>query len=159
MADQIPLIAPALVLTTVFSIIGTLQLFAEPQILSTVAPAIDSEYTPNYAAYTNAFAFNEYGVASAQAVIIALAAFILSFAFLALTNRPPKDERDNRKRARRDGLEARRALQTRASARPVVTTQAAPGLQRAPRFGDAPAARGASAERACELGTNGEQTA
>lgn len=156
---QIPLIAPALVLTTVFSIIGTLQLFAEPQILSTVAPAIDSEYTPNYAAYTNAFAFNEYGVASAQAVIIALAAFILSFAFLALTNRPPKDERDNRKRARRDGLEARRALQTRASARPVVTTQAAPGLQRAPRFGDAPAARGASAERACELGTNGEQTA
>ena len=63
-------------LTTVFSIIGTLQLFAEPQILSTVAPAIDTEYTPNYAAYTNAFAFNEYGVASAQAVIIALAAFI-----------------------------------------------------------------------------------
>ncbi|OII09020.1 ABC transporter permease [Curtobacterium sp. MCBA15_008] len=126
---QIPLIAPALVLTTVFSIIGTLQLFAEPQILSTVAPAIDSEYTPNYAAYTNAFAFNEYGVASAQAVIIALAAFILSFAFLALANRPPKDERDNRKRARRDGLEAQRALQTRASARPVVTTQAAPGLQ------------------------------
>ncbi|MBK0297416.1 sugar ABC transporter permease, partial [Bacillus sp. S34] len=39
---QIPLIAPALVLTTVFSIIGTLQLFAEPQILSTVAPAIDT---------------------------------------------------------------------------------------------------------------------
>ncbi|OII29635.1 ABC transporter permease [Curtobacterium sp. MMLR14_010] len=121
---QIPLIAPALVLTTVFSIIGTLQLFAEPQILSTVAPAIDTEYTPNYAAYTNAFAFNEYGVASAQAVIIALAAFILSFTFLALTNRPPKDERDQRKRARKDGLEARRALQTRASAGQVVTNRA-----------------------------------
>jgi multiple sugar transport system permease protein len=126
---QIPLIAPALVLTTVFSIIGTLQLFAEPQILSTVAPAIDTEYTPNYAAYTNAFAFNEYGVASAQAVIIALAAFILSFTFLALTNRPPKDERDRRKRARRDGREARTALQTRAAAGSTVTTQADPGLQ------------------------------
>lgn len=110
---QIPLIAPALVLTTVFSIIGTLQLFAEPQILSTVAPAIDTEYTPNYAAYTNAFAFNEYGVASAQAVIIALAAFILSFTFLALTNRAPRDERDQRRRAKQDGLEARRALETR----------------------------------------------
>lgn len=137
---QIPLIAPALVLTTVFSIIGTLQLFAEPQILSTVAPAIDTEYTPNYAAYTNAFAFNEYGVASAQAVIIALAAFILSFAFLALTNRAPKNERDQRKRAKRDGLEARRALQTRGTSatgsRPATgvanrstTTGAAPRLQ------------------------------
>ncbi len=62
-------------------------------------------------------------------MIIALAAFILSFAFLALTNRPPRDERDRRKRARRDGLEARRALQTRATDRPVVTTQAAPRLQ------------------------------
>lgn len=90
---QLPLIRPALVLATVFSIIGTLQLFAEPLILQTSAPAIDSEYTPNLSAYTNAFTFNDYGVASAQAVIIALAAFILSFAFLALVNRKPKDER------------------------------------------------------------------
>ncbi len=109
---QIPLIAPALVLTTVFSIIGTLQLFAEPQILSTVAPAIDTEYTPNYAAYTNAFAFNEYGVASAQAVIIALAAFVLSFVFLALTNRPPKDERD--RRSGRSATAWRRGARSRA---------------------------------------------
>ena len=90
---QLPLIRPALVLATVFSIIGTLQLFAEPLILQTSAPAIDSEYTPNLSAYTNAFTFNDYGVASAQAVIIALAAFILSFAFLALVNRKPKEER------------------------------------------------------------------
>jgi len=110
---QVPLIAPALVLTTVFSIIGTLQLFAEPQILSTVSPAIDTEYTPNLAAYTNAFAFNEYGVASAQAVIIALAAFILSFAFLALTNRRPKEERDQRNRQRRAANEAQQQLRTR----------------------------------------------
>ncbi|GAB3579011.1 sugar ABC transporter permease [Leifsonia lichenia] len=87
---QLPLIKPALMLTTVFSIIGTLQLFAEPQVLQTVSPAIDSEYTPNLSAYTTAFAYNDYNVAAAQAVLIALVAFLLSFAFLRLTNRRAK---------------------------------------------------------------------
>ncbi|MFF2052068.1 carbohydrate ABC transporter permease [Leifsonia sp. NPDC058194] len=84
---QLPLIRPALTLTIVFSIIGTLQLFAEPQVLQSVAPAIDSEYTPNLSAYTTAFAYNDYNVAAAQSVLIALVAFLLSFAFLRLTNR------------------------------------------------------------------------
>ncbi|MGW8566399.1 carbohydrate ABC transporter permease [Isoptericola sp. NPDC055881] len=84
---QLPLIRPALVLTTVFSIIGTLQLFAEPQLLKTVSPAIDSQYTPNLSAYTTAFAYNDYNVAAAQSVLIALVAFALSFLFLRLTNR------------------------------------------------------------------------
>lgn len=84
---QLPLIRPALVLTTVFSIIGTLQLFAEPQVLQTISPAINSEYTPNLSAYTIAFAYNRYNVAAAEAVLIALVAFVLSFAFLRLTNR------------------------------------------------------------------------
>ncbi len=84
---QLPLIRPALVLTTIFSIIGTLQLFAEAQVLQNVAPAIDSQYTPNLSAYTTAFAYNDYNVAAAQAVMIALAAFVLSFAFLKFTNR------------------------------------------------------------------------
>lgn len=84
---QLPLIKPALVLTTVFSIIGTLQLFAEAEVLKTVAPAIDSQYTPNLSAYTTAFAYNDYNAAAAQAVLIAVAAFALSFAFLKFTNR------------------------------------------------------------------------
>jgi multiple sugar transport system permease protein len=86
-AIQLPLIRPALILSVVFSIIGTLQLFVEPQVLHTVSPAIVSEYTPNLSAYTNAFAYNDYGIASAEAVIIAVAAFVLSFGFLAWTNR------------------------------------------------------------------------
>ncbi len=84
---QLPLIRPALVLTTVFSIIGTLQLFAEPQLLKSVSPAIDSQYTPNLSAYTTAFAYNDYNLAAAQSVLIALVAFALSFLFLRLTNR------------------------------------------------------------------------
>jgi multiple sugar transport system permease protein len=87
---QLPLIRPALVLTTVFSIIGTLQLFAEAQVLKTSAPAVDSQYTPNLSAYSTAFEYNDYNVAAAQAVLIALAAFVLSFVFLRLTNRKSK---------------------------------------------------------------------
>ncbi|MGP9694298.1 carbohydrate ABC transporter permease [Brachybacterium sp. AOP25-B2-12] len=84
---QLPLIRPAVVLTVIFSIIGTLQLFAEPQVLATVSPGIDKEYTPNLSAYTYAFLYNDIGVASAMAVIIALAAFILSAIALSLSNR------------------------------------------------------------------------
>jgi multiple sugar transport system permease protein len=84
---QLPLIRPALILSVVFSIIGTLQLFVEPMVLRTVSPAIVTEYTPNLSAYNNAFNYNDYGIASAEAVIIAIAAFVLSFGFLAWTNR------------------------------------------------------------------------
>ncbi|MDN5727594.1 MAG: sugar ABC transporter permease, partial [Propionibacteriales bacterium] len=84
---QLPLITPALVLTTVFSIIGTLQLFAEAQVLQTVAPDIDSEYTPNLSAYTTAFAYSDHNVAAAQAVLIAVVTFALSFLFLKITGR------------------------------------------------------------------------
>ncbi|NAZ80501.1 ABC transporter permease subunit [Kineococcus sp. R8] len=84
---QLPLIRPALVLATVFSIIGTLQLFAEPQVLRTVSPAIDASYTPNFAAFTSAFTYNDLGVAAAQAVLIAVAAFVLSFVFLRVVSR------------------------------------------------------------------------
>lgn len=87
---QLPLIKPALILTAVFSIIGTLQLFAEAQVLTAVAPAIDSQYTPNLSAYTTAFAYNDYNVAAAQAVLIAIVAFALSFTFLTLSNRKSK---------------------------------------------------------------------
>ncbi|NIJ04862.1 carbohydrate ABC transporter permease [Frigoribacterium faeni] len=84
---QLPLIRPALLLTAVFSIIGTLQLFAEAQVLQRVAPAIDSQYTPNLSAYTTAFAYNDYNVAAAQSVLIAVVAFTLSIVFLTVTNR------------------------------------------------------------------------
>lgn len=92
---QLPLIRPAVNLATVFSIIGTLQLFAEPLVLTASSPAIDTEYTPNLSAYTNAFAYNEYGLASAQAVLIALVAFALSSAFMLVTRR--RSERKARK--------------------------------------------------------------
>src|SRR5256884_4304063 len=48
-----PLGAPAPVLTRLFSIIRTLQLFNEPQVLSAISKKINSSYTPNFYAHYN----------------------------------------------------------------------------------------------------------
>ncbi|MQS07389.1 ABC transporter permease subunit [Streptomyces sp. IF17] len=83
---KIPLIRPALVLTGVFSIIGTFQLFTEPQVFRSISTAVTSTYTPNLAAYSLASA-DHYGEAAALSVLLATVTFVLSFAFLHLTSR------------------------------------------------------------------------
>ena len=84
---KLPLIRPALVLTTVFSIIGTLQLFVEPMVLKPLTSAINVHYTPNLTAYNEAFANNNVYLAAAESVLLALVACVLSFGFLSLVNR------------------------------------------------------------------------
>ncbi|MFC9332054.1 carbohydrate ABC transporter permease [Kitasatospora sp. NPDC057015] len=84
---KIPLVVPALVLTGTFSIIGTLQLFTEPVILRSLTSTVSADYTPNMAAYQAAFGANDYGRASAIAVLLALATCLLSFSFLRLSAR------------------------------------------------------------------------
>ncbi|MEK2475371.1 MULTISPECIES: carbohydrate ABC transporter permease [Streptomyces] len=81
---KLPLLRPALVLTTVFSIIGTLQLFAEPMVLRPLTSSIDSGYTPNLHAYSEAFVGNNQHRAAAEAVLLALVACAASFGFLRL---------------------------------------------------------------------------
>ncbi|MFF4286223.1 carbohydrate ABC transporter permease [Streptomyces sp. NPDC001739] len=90
---KLPLIRPALVLTTVFSIIGTLQLFAEPMVLRPLASSIDSGFTPNLHAYSEAFVGNDPHVAAAEAVLLALVACVLSFGFLRLVGGRAKERR------------------------------------------------------------------
>src|SRR5690349_9820430 len=51
---KIPLVVPALVLCCIFSIVGALQLFAEPQVLSTISNNISTSFTPVYYTYTTA---------------------------------------------------------------------------------------------------------
>ena len=83
---KIPLVRPALVLTTVFSIIGTAQLYNEPALLQNVAPNVSSTYTPIFAAY-DAVANNDFNTAATESVILAVLAFVLSFGFLKLVQR------------------------------------------------------------------------
>ncbi len=83
---KIPLVMPAIVLTTVFSIIGTLQLLAEPQVFRSFSSAVTSTYTPNLTVYSTSSVPN-YNLAAAFSVVLALATFVLSFLFLKFTQR------------------------------------------------------------------------
>jgi len=84
---KIPLVAPALILTCIFSIVGALQLFAEPQVLSTISNNISNSYTPVFYAYTTAFSNNNYYYAAALSVVLAVITCIFSFSVLRATQR------------------------------------------------------------------------
>ncbi|NSC20771.1 sugar ABC transporter permease [Streptomyces albus subsp. chlorinus] len=90
---KLPLVRPALVLTCVFSIIGTMQLFAEPLVLKKLAPAVTSDYTPNLSAYFDAFANANVYLAAAKSVLLAVVAMVLSFGFLSLVGRGGRGQR------------------------------------------------------------------
>ena len=86
LAIKIPLVMPAIVLTTVFSIIGTLQLLAEPQVFRSFSSAVSSTYTPNLTVYSTSSIPN-FNLAAAFSVVLALSIFVLSFAFLKSAQR------------------------------------------------------------------------
>lgn len=84
---KLPLVRPSVILVTVFTIIGTLQLFVEPLVLRPLTTAISSTFTPNLAAYNQAFAQGNPNLAAAMAVIVAVLGFVFSFGFLRIVNR------------------------------------------------------------------------
>lgn len=84
---KVPLIAPALVLTGLFSIVGTLQLFNEPEVLTASTANITSSFTPNIYIYNLAFSEQDPYYAAAVAVVLGLLTLILSFGMLRLTRR------------------------------------------------------------------------
>lgn len=76
---KLPALRPALVVATVFSIIGSLQLFNEPNILSNLVPNIvSSYYTPNLYAYTLAFSGRQYNYAGAVAIVMGLVTVVFA---------------------------------------------------------------------------------
>jgi multiple sugar transport system permease protein len=83
---KIPLVAPAITLTSIFSIIGTLQLLAEPQVFKSFTSAVTSTFTPNLLIYSTASVPNV-NLAAAFSVVLALLTFALSFTVLKLTQR------------------------------------------------------------------------
>jgi multiple sugar transport system permease protein len=85
---KLPALRSALVLCLIFSVIGSFQLFAEPQLLQRLAPSvIDSAYTPNLYAYTLAFTGQEVNYAAAVSFLLGLVIVIASYTVLFLTNR------------------------------------------------------------------------
>jgi multiple sugar transport system permease protein len=84
---KIPMIAPALVLTGVFSLITTLQVFNEPQTLYPLTNTISQEWMPLMRVYSLAFNDNDSYKAAALSVIIAAVMFAGSFFLLRASNK------------------------------------------------------------------------
>ena len=77
---KIPAVRPALLLTLIFSVIGTFQLFAEPQLLRSLAPTvIGTAYTPNLYAYNVAFVNQDANYAAALAFLLGIVIMIVSY--------------------------------------------------------------------------------
>lgn len=81
---KVPMIVPSLIMTAVFSIIATLQVFAEPMLLRPLTSSISTTWSPLMRIYRDAFTENDIYTASAGSVLVALATFVISFGFLRL---------------------------------------------------------------------------
>nr|WP_234337204.1 sugar ABC transporter permease [Kitasatospora phosalacinea] len=78
---KLPAVRPALVLATVFSIIGTFQLFNEPNVMQSLAPnVVSTSYTPNMYAYNLAFNGQQFNYSAAVAVVLGGVTAVIAYA-------------------------------------------------------------------------------
>ena len=75
---KIPMVMPSLMLTVLFSIIGTIQLFNEPSVLKSITGNVTAEYTPAMAIVNVTSQQNNQNLGAAMAVITAVVTLILS---------------------------------------------------------------------------------
>ncbi|MFG6195449.1 carbohydrate ABC transporter permease [Nonomuraea sp. JJY05] len=88
---KLPALRPALLLALVFSVIGSFQLFNEPNLLQRLAPdVIDSAYTANLYAYSLAFTSQQINYAAAVSFLLGVVIVIVSYAVLLTANRGRK---------------------------------------------------------------------
>lgn len=83
---RLPLIRNGIIFTTVLSIIGTLQIFTEPYILSAFSPAINSYYTPNILIFNTAFTQQNFNDAAAMSLVIGAITILGTIIFLVISN-------------------------------------------------------------------------
>ncbi|HEU5223986.1 MAG TPA: sugar ABC transporter permease [Candidatus Lumbricidophila sp.] len=81
------LISGAIGVAVLFTIVGAMQLFAEPLLLTSRATAISSTYTPNMFIYQAAFERNDIGYSAATAFIFATVIGVLSWAATRFTRK------------------------------------------------------------------------
>ena len=88
---KIPALRPALLLCLIFSVIGSFQLFAEPNLIQRLAPnVISSSYTPNLYAYSLAFTSQQVNYAAAVSFLLGLVILVVSYAVLFTASRSPR---------------------------------------------------------------------
>ncbi|MDX3380665.1 sugar ABC transporter permease [Streptomyces niveiscabiei] len=85
---KLPALRPALLLCLLFSVIGSFQLFNEPNLLMKIAPdVITSDYTANLYAYSLAFTGQQVNYAATVSFLLGLVIVIASYAVLLTANR------------------------------------------------------------------------
>jgi multiple sugar transport system permease protein len=85
---KLPALRPAFVVATVFSVIGSLQLFNEPNILQQLSPdTISTNFTPNMYAYNLSFAGQQYNYSAAIAIVMGILTVIAAGAVQAIGRR------------------------------------------------------------------------
>ncbi|HUR05557.1 MAG TPA: sugar ABC transporter permease [Nonomuraea sp.] len=91
---KVPLLRPALTMTSVFTLIGMLQVFSEPATLRPMTNAISQDWVPLMRIYQQAFVDNDIYLGAASSVLLAGATVLLSLAALAVfrTRSPRSDQ-------------------------------------------------------------------
>jgi multiple sugar transport system permease protein len=85
---KIPMIRPAILLTTIFSVIGSFQIFNEPKLLVEIAPTgITQSFTPNYYAFNLAFVNQDINYAAVIAFLLGFVIMIVSYVVQLSTQR------------------------------------------------------------------------
>jgi len=79
-AVKLPALRGAIVIATIFSIIGSFQLFNEPNILRTLAPnVITTYYTPNMYAYNLSFAGQQFNYSATVAIVMGVITAVIAY--------------------------------------------------------------------------------
>lgn len=81
---KIPLVGPALVLTSIFGILGALQLYGEPATLKPLTNSISDTWAPLMTIYRDAFTLDNLPAAAAASMILAVGTAVASLAVLAV---------------------------------------------------------------------------
>jgi multiple sugar transport system permease protein len=85
---KLPALRPALLLATIFSVIGSFQLFTEPKVMQDLAPAvISTSYTPNLYAYELAFNGQLVDYSAAISVVLGLVTIVIAYVVQLTTAR------------------------------------------------------------------------
>jgi multiple sugar transport system permease protein len=79
-AIKLPALRGALLIATIFSIIGSFQLFNEPSILKTLAPnSVTTYFTPNLYAYSLSFAGQQFNYAATVAIVMGVITMVVAY--------------------------------------------------------------------------------
>jgi multiple sugar transport system permease protein len=77
---KVPLVMPAVVMCTLFSVLAALQVFNEPNTLKPLSNAVSSTWVPLMKIYDDAFGNSDIHSAAATSVVLTVAALAVSFA-------------------------------------------------------------------------------